>query len=91
MNYNFWDLGNQSAGTVVRVTLEGNAANVRLMDSSNYRSFQRGEQHRYFGGHYDRSPVVLQVPNSGHWFVVIDYGGYAGSGRAAVQVLSAAS
>jgi hypothetical protein len=91
VNYNFWDLGNQSAGTVVRVTLEGNAANVRLMDSSNYRSFQRGEQHRYFGGYYNRFPVVLQVPNGGHWFVVIDYGGYAGRGRAAVQVLSAAS
>lgn len=88
MKYNFWDLGNQSAGSVVRVTLEGDAANVRLMDSSNYRSFQRGEQHRFVGGNYGRSPVVLEVPHVGHWFVVIDYGGYAGRGRAAVQVLS---
>lgn len=91
MNYNYWDLGNQSAGAVVRVTLEGNAANVRLMDGSNYHSYQRGEKHQYFGGHYDRSPVVLQVPNRGHWYVVVDYGGFAGHGRAAVQVLSAAS
>jgi hypothetical protein len=50
----------------------------------------RPPPHRYFGGHYDRSPVVLQVPNGGHWFLVIDYGGLAGRGRADVQVLGAA-
>lgn len=89
VNYNFWDLGHQDSGAVVRVDLEGNAANVRLMDSSNYHSFKRGDQHRYFGGHYDRSPVMLQVPNADRWYVVVDYGGYAGRGRAAVQVLAA--
>ena len=89
MLYNSWDLGQQDGGAVVRVTLAGNAANFRLMDSSNYRSFPRGEQHRYFGGHYDRSPITLPVPNAGHWYVTVDYGGYAGRGRAAVQVLAA--
>jgi Domain of unknown function (DUF1883) len=66
MHYNSWDLGQQDGGAVVRVALAGNAANFRLMDSSNYRSFPRGEQHRYFGGHYDRSPITLPVPNAGH-------------------------
>lgn len=91
MNYNYWDLGNQSAGAVVVVALEGNAANVRLMDSANYRSFQRGERYQFFGGLYTQSPVKLQVPVRSHWFVVVDYGGYAGRGRAAVEVLRAVS
>jgi hypothetical protein len=88
MDFNYWDLGQQAEGTVVRVTLEGNAANVRLMDYSNYRSFQAGRRHDYYGGHYTASPAVLQVPNGGHWYLVIDYGGLPGRGRAAVQVLS---
>ncbi|WP_029116871.1 DUF1883 domain-containing protein [Mycobacterium sp. URHB0044] len=89
MNYNYWDLGQQPEGAVVRVELEGNAANVRLLDSSNYRSFSAGREHRFIGGHYKSSPVTLQVPNGGHWYVVVDYGGYQGRGRAAVQVLAA--
>jgi hypothetical protein len=88
MQYNYWDLGHQDSGAVVRVDLEGNACNVRLMDSSNYRSFQRGERHRFFGGQYTASPAVLEVPSSDHWYVVVDYGGAQGRGRAAVQVFN---
>jgi hypothetical protein len=88
MTYNSWDLGNQDVSAAVRVVLEGNAANVKLMDASNFRSYQRGGRHEYFGGYYDRSPVVIPVPKYGHWHLAIDYGGYAGSGRATVQVLS---
>ncbi|WP_445163209.1 DUF1883 domain-containing protein [Mycobacterium sp. Dal123C01] len=88
MNYNYYDLGNLSGGATVRVDIEGDAPNVRLMDSSNYRSFQRGEQYRVYGGQPRTSPVLLHVPHSGHWFVVLDYGGHQGRGRASVQVLS---
>jgi hypothetical protein len=63
MNYLSFDLGQQPAGATVHVTLEGNAANVRLLDSSNYRSYRAGREHRCYGGYYDRSPVVLRVPN----------------------------
>jgi hypothetical protein len=86
VDFNYMDLGHRAGGSVVRVTLEGNAANVRLMDYSNYRSFQAKGRHEFVGGHYDRSPSVLKVPHSGHWFVTIDYGGFAGHGRAAVEV-----
>jgi hypothetical protein len=88
MNYNSWDLGQLASGNVVRVVLEGNAANVRLLDSSNYRAFQSRREHRFVGGHYRSSPVHLQVPTVGHYYVVVDYGGYAGTGRASVQVLT---
>jgi len=85
--FNYWDLGQLKRGAVVRVTLSGNAANVRLLDSSNYRSFKNGRNARGVGGLVKRSPVDLTVPSSGHWYVVVDYGGHAGSGRAGVEVL----
>jgi len=39
MQYQFYDLGNVERGKIVEVTL-GYAANVRIMDSSNYSSFK---------------------------------------------------
>lgn len=87
MNFNYWDLGQQPAGATVHVTLSGDAPNVRLMDRHNYRLFEAGREHRFYGGHYKSSPVVLGVPNGDHWYLVIDYGGYAGRGRTSVQVL----
>ncbi len=87
MNFNYWDLGQQSAGAIVQVTLNGNAANVRLFDSSNYSAFKTGHRATGYGGHATRSPVRLQVPHSGHWYVVVDYGGLPGRGQAGVQVL----
>ena len=87
MQFTHYDLGNLSGGEIVEVTLSGNAANVRLMDNSNFQSFRAGRSHRYTGGHATRSPVRLQVPHSGHWYVTIDLGGYAGSVRSGVRVL----
>lgn len=87
MKFTSYDLGSLSGGEVVEVTLSGNAANVRLMDSSNFSSFRAGRSHRYSGGHVTRSPVRLQVPNSGHWYVTIDMGGFSGSIRSSVRVL----
>jgi Domain of unknown function (DUF1883) len=87
MNFNYWDLGQQPSGAIVQVTLRGNAANVRLFDSSNYNAFKAGRRATSYGGYVTRSPVRLQIPNSGHWYIVIDYGGLTGRGRAGVQVL----
>lgn len=87
MNFNYWDLGQQPAGAIVQVTLTGSSANVRLFDSSNYRSFKAGRRATGYGGHATRSPVRLKVPRSGRWYLVVDYGGMRGSGRAAVEVL----
>jgi Domain of unknown function (DUF1883) len=87
LDYLKWDLGQRDKGAVVQVVLEGNSANVRLLDGSNFRSFEAGRDCRFYGGHYNRSPVVLTVPNRDRWHVVVDYGGFAGRGKAAVQVL----
>lgn len=87
MEFNYWDLGQRSRGEIVEVKLSGNAANVRLVDSSNFRAFKAGGNHKYYGGHATRSPVRLQVPQSGHWFLVVDFGGFAGRSKVSVQVL----
>lgn len=87
MNYNYWDLGTQRAGATVGVTLTGTEANVRLVDAPNFAAYKSGRNFRGVGGHYRQSPIRLEVPTAGHWFAVIDYGGFAGRGSASVQVL----
>jgi hypothetical protein len=90
IRYASFDLGRRSRGEIVRVRLHGNAANVRLLDASAYSAYRQGRQHRYHGGHYTRSPIQLQVPSNGHWYVVVDHGGLAGNTRAEVEVLPGA-
>lgn len=87
MNFVHHDLGNLRGGEVVEVSLQGNAANVRLLDSSNFQSYRSGRRHRFYGGHATKSPVRLQIPGAGHWHVVIDMGGYTGSVRSSVRML----
>lgn len=73
-------------GDVLEVTLD-HRANVRLLDGENFTRYQRGEDHRYYGGHVKESPVMIPAPRSGHWHLVIDLGGYAGSVSASARVL----
>jgi hypothetical protein len=86
MNYLHYDFQLQ-ADDVVEVTLD-RQANVRLLDDANYAKYQRGEQHTFFGGLAQVKPVHLRPPRPGHWHVVIDLGGFAGTVRANVSVVS---
>lgn len=56
MRFTHYKLGQVPAGSVVEVTLQGSAANVRLMDQSNLNSYKAGRRHRYYGGSATRSP-----------------------------------
>jgi len=89
MKYQVYDLHQCNRGERIQVTLHGNAANVRLMDSSNYNNYKQGKRHRYYGGLATKSPVVLTVPSSGHWYVTIDLGGLGGSVGSSVRKLPA--
>lgn len=75
------DLGQQAAGSTAVVTLQGNAANVRLLDSANFNRYRQGAQHRYYGGLARTSPVRLTIPSAGHWYVVVDLQGQGASAR----------
>lgn len=71
MNYLHFDVGNQQAGTVVQASLRGSESDVFLVDSMNFSKFKRGQSFEYTGGHYNRSPITLQVPHSGYWTAVV--------------------
>jgi len=79
-----------AADDVVEVTLD-HAANVQLLDPSNFQAYRSGQQYRYYGGYATTSPFRIAAPQPGHWHLVIDLGGNAGTVRASVRVLSSAS
>ncbi|MBK9994652.1 MAG: DUF1883 domain-containing protein [Saprospiraceae bacterium] len=87
MQYQSYDIGNLNGGEIVEVTLKGNSANVKLMDSSNFSSYKSGRQHSYYGGHVTSSPFRIPVPRSGRWYVTVDLGGYSGRVSSSVRVL----
>lgn len=66
MKHTVYDLQNKKRGDIVEITLNGNAANVRLMDYTNYQSYKRNGRCRYTGGLANKSIIKLQIPNSGH-------------------------
>lgn len=85
--YIYRDLGYQEAGTRVEANLSGSAANVFLVDSSNYSNYRANRDFRYYGGLARQSPVVLTIPSSGHWYVIADLRGLSGQIRGSFRVL----
>jgi hypothetical protein len=85
MDFLHYDLQLES-GDVVEVTLD-KQANVRLLDEINFSYYRRGERHTYYGGLAKVSPVRLSPPYAGHWHLVIDLGGYAGTVKASVRTI----
>ena len=84
------NLGYRKRGDVLEVTLS-HGANVRLLDSSNFGSYQRGGRHRYHGGLARKSPVQIPIPSSGHWHAVVDMQGLRGSTTAGFRVINGAA
>jgi len=89
VNFTHYDLRHQPRGTVVEVTLSGSAANVRLLDSSNFQNYRSGREHRYYGGLIRRSPARLVIPHAAHWHVTVDMQGLQGQTRSSIRVIPA--
>ncbi|WP_447909506.1 DUF1883 domain-containing protein [Brevundimonas bullata] len=89
MNFTHYALGQMESGSIVEVTLQGSAANVRLMDSSNFQNYRSGRQHRYVGGLVTRSQVSLEVPHMGQWHLAVDVRELRGSVRSAIRTFPA--
>lgn len=45
------------------------------MDSEHYQGYLDGDEYEYYGGFFDVSPVVLEVPYDDYWYLVIDSNG----------------
>lgn len=88
MNFTHYALGQMESGSIVEVTLQGSAANVRLMDSSNFQNYRRGRPCRFVGGLATRSPVSFEVP-TGQWHLTVDMLGLRGSVRSAIRTFLA--
>lgn len=74
-------------GDIIRVELD-KQANVLLLDGPNFSRYKNGQSYRYHGGLAKQSPVDLVPPHAGHWYVVIDRGGYSGTVRVSVRILT---
>lgn len=85
MRFLHWD-GWAGPCDAIVVTLD-HAANVQLLDDMNYSNYRRGRLFRYVGGHYRRSPVVLNPPRLAHWHVAIDLGACGGGIRAGIRLV----
>lgn len=90
MDFVYVDLHQQQSGAVVEVTLKGNAANVFLVDGTNFNNYRRGMRYSCYGGHTRRSPVRLTIPRTGHWYAVANLGGYPGRLGISARVLPGA-
>jgi hypothetical protein len=86
MDFIHYDLKRLERGQIVEVTLD-HAANVLLLDSTNFNNYRNGRRHTFYGGHVTRTPFRIAVPRTGHWQLAIDLGGYAGRVSSSVRVL----
>ena len=90
MKFVHYDLGNLDKGRIVEIVLQGNAANVQLLDSTNFNSYKNGKKYRYIGGLAKKSPIHLQTTHSAHWHIAIDLRGLQGNVKSRVRVLPTA-
>lgn len=58
----------------VQVELQ-HAADVFLVDQNNLRKFQSGQRFEYYGGHYTRTPVSINISGTGRYFLIVRGGG----------------
>jgi hypothetical protein len=88
--FNYWDLGSCARGDVWRVELD-KAANVFLVDSSNYAAFKAGRKFSYYGGGLiQRTPHDLVIPRAGRWYIVAHSWGLRYPARVLIRQLSEA-
>jgi len=90
MKFTHYRLGHCKGGEIIEVTLQGSAANVRLMDTSNFNSYRSGRRHNYYGGLVKRSPFRVQVPRSGNWHITVDMAGLRGTVKSSIRQLPSA-
>lgn len=81
-----YDLGRLDAGSTVEISL-AHRANVHLLDTPNFSRYRSGRDFHAIGGEALRSPLHLQTPTTGHWYVVMDLGGATGRIESSVRVL----
>jgi hypothetical protein len=85
MAYWFTDLGTLKAGSFVEVKMNI-AANVRILAESAFEEYKKKAPHQFIGGYVKFSPYTVNLPETGHWYIVVDRGGKPGTVSASVSV-----
>jgi hypothetical protein len=67
-----FDLGGCAGGMRLEIHLRGSSARVRLMDPVEYQVYLDGREYEYYGGYFDVSPIVHEVPYDEDWYLVVD-------------------
>ena len=88
MHFTHFDIGNLDKGRVVEVHLQGNAANVYLLDQLNYQRYAQGQNFQAIGGLSKASPVRLKTMKLAHWHITVDLPGGHGSVKTSYRVLN---
>ena len=78
-----------NAGDVVLVDCS-HRCNVRVMDDPDFSSYRKGGFHHCHGGHYNRLPARITVPEDGYWNVTLDLGGGSAPIRHSIGFLKTA-
>jgi len=52
-----------------------NAADVFLVDSTNFQRYKSGKDFKYYGGHYTETPVRISVSGRGRYYLIVQGGG----------------
>ncbi|EJT6498270.1 DUF1883 domain-containing protein [Clostridium perfringens] len=51
------------------------ACDVFLVDRVNLQKYQSGQSFKYYGGHYNQTPVTISVNKPGRWYLIVVGGG----------------
>jgi hypothetical protein len=87
-NFIHYAFGAASAGDGIKVVID-RPANVFLVDDDGYAAFKGGAKFNYWGGQAKGGPMVLKIPRSGSWHLVIDLGGQGGTIRHSAALVPA--
>lgn len=85
MNFIEFDLKFCTAGSTSITSLEGVESDVMLMESRDVSRYTSGQSVKYWGGHYNRSPIRITIPHDGNWHILVIPTG--GAVKASVQVI----
>jgi|GEM_PF-666569 len=88
MNFTHYDLGGLGKGKTIEVLLQGNSANVYLMDHPNMIKYNKGQPFQALGGLMTFSPIRFQTTETAHWHLVIDLPKGYGTVKTSYRVLN---
>lgn len=85
MKVPYMNLGQQPAGTVVEVIMQGGEAFVEVLDDQNLGLLTSGQTHTYFGGPISGT-FQCTLPTTGIWYVL----GVGTAGSTQAQIFTTA-